>query len=253
MRAAHELGIKTVSIYSQEDRFSLHRMKADESYLVGEGKGPVEAYLDIDDIVRVALEAGADAVHPGYGFLSENPGFAEACAEAGITFIGPTPEIMRRLGNKVTARDLAVSAGVPVMPATPPLPADEREAARLAESVGYPVMLKASWGGGGRGMRVVEEAVDSWPKWSAPPGVRPRPRSATTRSISKSSCAARATSKCRSSAIATATSCTCSSATARCSAATRKSSSARRPCSWTTRSEQDFANSGCASVVRSAT
>ena len=91
MRAAHELGIRTVSIYSQEDRFSLHRMKADESYLIGEGKGPVEAYLDIDDIVRVALEAGADAVHPGYGFLSENPGFAEACAQAGITFIGPTP------------------------------------------------------------------------------------------------------------------------------------------------------------------
>ena len=122
MRAAHELGIRTVSIYSQEDRFSLHRMKADESYLVGEGKGPVEAYLDIDGIVRVALEAGVDAVHPGYGFLSENPAFAEACAEAGILFIGPTPEIMRRLGNKVTARDLAVSAGVPVMPATPPLP-----------------------------------------------------------------------------------------------------------------------------------
>jgi pyruvate carboxylase len=157
MRAAHELGIKTVSIYSQEDRFSLHRMKADESYLVGEGKGPVEAYLDIDDIVRVAIEAGADAVHPGYGFLSENPDFAEACAAAGMIFVGPTPEIMRRLGNKVTARDLAVSAGVPVMPATPPLPNDEQEAARMAESVGYPVMLKASWGGGGRGMRVIED------------------------------------------------------------------------------------------------
>ena len=156
MRASHELGIKTVSIYSQEDRFSLHRMKADESYLVGEGKGPVEAYLDIDDIVRVAVQAGADAVHPGYGFLSENPDFAEACAAAGILFIGPTPEIMRRLGNKVTARDLAQSAGVPVMPATPPLPEDERKAARLAEGVGYPVMLKASWGGGGRGMRVIE-------------------------------------------------------------------------------------------------
>ena len=156
MRAANELGIHTVSIYSQEDRFSLHRMKADESYLVGEGKGPVEAYLDIDDIIRVALEAHVDAIHPGYGFLSENPQFAEACAGAGILFIGPTPHIMRRLGNKVTARELAVSAGVPVMPATPPLPYDDREAARLAAEVGYPVMLKASWGGGGRGMRVVE-------------------------------------------------------------------------------------------------
>jgi pyruvate carboxylase len=107
--------------------------------------------------VRVAIEAGADAVHPGYGFLSENPDFAEACAAAGMIFVGPTPEIMRRLGNKVTARDLAVSAGVPVMPATPPLPNDEQEAARMAESVGYPVMLKASWGGGGRGMRVIED------------------------------------------------------------------------------------------------
>ena len=156
MRASHELGIKTVSIYSQEDRFSLHRMKADESYLVGEGKGPVEAYLDIDDIIRVAQEAGVDAIHPGYGFLSENPQFAEACAAARIVFIGPTPQIMRSLGNKVTARELAVSAGVPVMPATPPLPRDDAGCARLAAGIGYPVMLKASWGGGGRGMRVIE-------------------------------------------------------------------------------------------------
>jgi pyruvate carboxylase len=159
MRAAHELGIRTVAIYSQEDRFSLHRTKADESYLVGEGKGPVEAYLDIEDIVRVAQEAGADAIHPGYGFLSENPEFAAACARKGIVFVGPTPEVMRRLGNKVTARELAVDAGVPVMPATPPLPHDDAEALALAEQVGYPLMLKASWGGGGRGMRVVEEAA----------------------------------------------------------------------------------------------
>jgi pyruvate carboxylase len=156
MRASHELGIKTVSIYSQEDRFSLHRMKADESYLVGEGKGPLEAYLDIEDMIRVAQEAGADAIHPGYGFLSENPQFAEACAAAGIIFIGPTPQIMRSLGNKVTARELAVSAGVPVMPASPPLPLDAADCARLAAGIGYPLMLKASWGGGGRGMRVIE-------------------------------------------------------------------------------------------------
>jgi pyruvate carboxylase len=156
MRASHELGIKTVSVYSQEDRFSLHRMKADESYLVGEGKGPLEAYLDIGDMIRVAQEAGADAIHPGYGFLSENPQFAEACAAAGIIFIGPTPTIMRSLGNKVTARELAVSAGVPVMPASPPLPLDVAECARLAAGIGYPLMLKASWGGGGRGMRVIE-------------------------------------------------------------------------------------------------
>jgi pyruvate carboxylase len=156
MRAAAELSMRTVAIYSQEDRFSLHRMKADESYLVGAGKTPVEAYLDIADIVRIAKAAQVDAIHPGYGFLSENPQFAEACAAAGLIFIGPTPDIMRRLGNKVMARNLAVSAGVPVMPATPPLPQDEAEIIRLAREVGFPVMLKASWGGGGRGMRVVE-------------------------------------------------------------------------------------------------
>ncbi|MDE2304679.1 MAG: pyruvate carboxylase [Gammaproteobacteria bacterium] len=156
MRAASELGIRTIAIYSQEDRFSLHRTKADESYLVGEGKGPVEAYLDVEDIVRIAREADADAVHPGYGFLSESPEFAEACEAAGLIFVGPQPQTMRRLGNKVEARLLAESAGVPVMPATPPLPADEAEVLRLAREVGFPVMLKASWGGGGRGMRVVE-------------------------------------------------------------------------------------------------
>jgi len=157
MRAAAELRVRTVAIYSQEDRFSLHRTKADEAYLVGEGKGPVEAYLDIDDIIRVAREARADGIHPGYGFLSENPGFAEACAAAGIIFVGPSPDTMRRLGNKVMARNLAVEAGVPVMPASPPLPDDPDEALRLAGEVGFPVMLKASWGGGGRGMRTVED------------------------------------------------------------------------------------------------
>jgi pyruvate carboxylase len=156
MRAAAELRIRTIAIYSQEDRFSLHRTKADESYLVGAGKGPVEAYLDIEDILRIAREAKVDAIHPGYGFLSENPDFATACAESGIVFIGPTPDTMRTLGNKVSARNLATSAGVPVMPATPPLPGDLEECKRLAAQIGYPVMLKASWGGGGRGMRVVE-------------------------------------------------------------------------------------------------
>ena len=158
MRGANELGIRTVAIYSREDRFSLHRTKADESYLVGEGQGPVEAYLDIPDIVRIAGDAKCDAVHPGYGFLSENPDFADACAAAGLIFIGPTPATMRTLGNKVAARNVATAAGVPVMPATPPLPADPAEVLRLAASVGYPMMLKASWGGGGRGMRVVESA-----------------------------------------------------------------------------------------------
>jgi pyruvate carboxylase len=156
MRAASELGIATVAIYSREDRFSLHRTKADQAYLVGEGQGALQAYLGIDEIIAVAQRAQADAVHPGYGFLSESPEFAERCAAAGLVFIGPAPATMRTLGNKVAARNLAQAAGVPVMPATPPLPADMHSGVRLAAEVGYPVMLKASWGGGGRGMRIIE-------------------------------------------------------------------------------------------------
>jgi pyruvate carboxylase len=157
MRAANELGVRTVAIYSQEDRFSLHRTKADEAYLVGRNLKPVEAYLDIAGILAVAREAQVDAIHPGYGLLSENPQFAHACAAAGIIFIGPEPGTMEVLGNKITARDLAVSAGVAVMPATGPLPPDLAECARMARGIGYPVMIKASWGGGGRGTRAVDD------------------------------------------------------------------------------------------------
>ncbi|MFO1350400.1 MAG: pyruvate carboxylase [Gammaproteobacteria bacterium] len=160
LRAANELGIKTVAIYSDEDRFALHRFKSDESYRVGAGKKPIDAYLDIAGIIRIAREAEVDAIHPGYGFLSENPDFAVACAEAGMLFIGPPPEIMRLLGNKVAARQLAESVGVPVMPATGRLSSDAEEAKRSAAAIGYPLMLKASWGGGGRGMRVLESERD---------------------------------------------------------------------------------------------
>jgi len=160
MRAAAELGMRTVAIYAAEDRFALHRFKADESYLVGEGKKPIAAYLDIADIIRIAKEANVDAIHPGYGFLSENPDFAEACAANGLIFIGPSPTVMRTLGNKVAARTAAVAAGVPVMPATAALPHDIEQAKALAAEVGYPLMLKASWGGGGRGMRVIETEAD---------------------------------------------------------------------------------------------
>jgi len=160
MRAASEMRMRTVAIYSQQDRQALHRFKADESYLVGEGKKPLEAYLDGDDILRIARRAGVDAIHPGYGFLSENPEFAERVIAAGLRWIGPSPEVMRVLGNKVAARHAAVAAGVPVMPATPPLPREVDECRRLAEEIGFPVMLKASWGGGGRGMRVVESAAE---------------------------------------------------------------------------------------------
>lgn len=160
MRAAAEMGIHTVAIFANEDRFALHRFKADEAYLVGEGKKPIAAYLDIDDIIRIALDAKVDAIHPGYGFLSENPDFAEACAVNGIRFIGPKPAVMRTLGNKVAARAAAVAAGVPVMPATGALPEAVDDCCRLAAEVGYPLMLKASWGGGGRGMRVIETEQD---------------------------------------------------------------------------------------------
>jgi pyruvate carboxylase len=163
LRAASEMGIRTVAIFSNEDRFALHRFKADESYLVGAGKKPIQAYLDIDDIIRVAKEANVDAIHPGYGFLSENPDFADACAANGIAFIGPKGDVMRMLGNKVSARELAQSAGVPVVPATGALPNDLAGAKKLAAEVGYPLMLKASWGGGGRGMRVIETEADLGP------------------------------------------------------------------------------------------
>ena len=157
MRAAAELGMRTVAIYANEDRFALHRFKADESYLVGEGKKPIAAYLDIADIIRIAKQAKVDAIHPGYGFLSENPDFAEACARAGIVFIGPKPAVMRELGNKVAARALAEKVGVPVVPATGALPYDDEACRKLAAGVGYPIMLKASWGGGGRGMRAIND------------------------------------------------------------------------------------------------
>ena len=156
MRAANEMGKKTVAIYAEEDKLGLHRFKADEAYRVGEGLGPVAAYLSIDDIIRVAKESGADAIHPGYGLLSENPDFVDACDHAGITFIGPRAETMRKLGDKASARQVAIEAGVPVVPATDVLGDDMEKIRKQAGEIGYPLMLKASWGGGGRGMRPIK-------------------------------------------------------------------------------------------------
>jgi pyruvate carboxylase len=156
-RAANELGLRTVAIYSQEDRLALHRFKADEAYQVGAGKGPVQAYLDIAGIVALAKEKEVDAIHPGYGFLSENPAFARACEKAGITFIGPTPDLLELLGDKTAARRLAASADVPVLPGTEKSIASVAEARRIAKEIGYPVIVKAAMGGGGRGMRVVRD------------------------------------------------------------------------------------------------
>jgi len=155
MRAANELGKRTVAVYAEEDKLSLHRFKADEAYRIGEGLGPVAAYLSIAEMIRVAKLSGADAIHPGYGLLSENPAFVDACAANGITFIGPKAETMRALGDKASARKVAIAAGVPVIPATEVLGDDMKAIAREAGEIGYPLMLKASWGGGGRGMRPI--------------------------------------------------------------------------------------------------
>jgi len=155
MRAANEMGKRTVAVFAEEDKLSLHRFKSDEAYRIGEGLGPVAAYLEIPEIIRVARMAGADAIHPGYGLLSENPNLVDACNAAGIAFIGPRAETMRLLGDKASARRVAMQAGVPVVPATEVLPDDMAEVRAMADEIGYPFMLKASWGGGGRGMRPV--------------------------------------------------------------------------------------------------
>ncbi len=153
-RACTELGIGTVAIYSEEDKLSLHRYKADEAYLIGKGKSPIDAYLGIDEIISLAIKADVDAIHPGYGFLSENAEFAEKCEAAGIAFIGPTAEMQRALGDKVAARKVAVAAGVPTVPGTEDPIEREEDALKFAKDHGYPIIIKAAAGGGGRGMRV---------------------------------------------------------------------------------------------------
>ncbi len=160
MRAANELGKRTVAVYAEEDKLSLHRFKSDEAYQIGKGMGPVAAYLSIDEIIRVAKDCGADAIHPGYGLLSENPALVDACDAAGIAFIGPKADTMRALGDKASARKVAIKAGVPVIPATEVLGDDMKAIRKEAEAIGYPMMLKASWGGGGRGMRPILKAEE---------------------------------------------------------------------------------------------
>ena len=154
LRAANELKLRTVAVYSQEDHLSLHRFKADEAYLIGEGKGPVQAYLDVDGIVALAKERGVDAIHPGYGFLSENPALPRACEAMGITFIGPSADLLDLLGDKTAARRLAQRAGLAVVPGTTSPVTQKDDAQAIAKEIGFPLMVKAAFGGGGRGMRV---------------------------------------------------------------------------------------------------
>jgi pyruvate carboxylase len=165
-RAAYELGAKTVAVYPYEDRNSLHRLKADEAYLIGEEGHPVRAYLDVAEMIRVAKESGADAIYPGYGFLSENPDLAEAAAKNGITFIGPGSHVLEMAGNKVTAKEHAISAGVPVLKSTPAT-TDIDELVKGADEIGFPVFAKAVAGGGGRGMRRVDTPEELRPALEA--------------------------------------------------------------------------------------
>src|SRR5438477_11906570 len=159
-RAATELGLRTVAIYAQEDRLSVHRFKADEAYLIGEGKGPVGAYLDIEGIVALAKEKQVDMIHPGYGFLAENANFARACEKAGIVFVGPRPELLDLMGDKVAARALATKVKIPVLPGTKDPVEDRAEAVKIAQQIGFPLIIKAAFGGGGRGMRVVHKSSE---------------------------------------------------------------------------------------------
>ena len=165
IRACRELGIRTVAIYSAEDKNSLFRTKAHESYEIGKGKSPIDAYLDIDEIIRMAKTKGCDAIHPGYGFLSENADFAEACEEAGIAFIGPTHEMMNRLGDKIQSKMVADEVGVPCIPGVEAVISNDDDAIKFANAAGYPIMLKAAAGGGGRGMRIVRKEEDLLPQF----------------------------------------------------------------------------------------
>uniref|UniRef100_A0A9J7XZN9 pyruvate carboxylase n=1 Tax=Cyprinus carpio carpio TaxID=630221 RepID=A0A9J7XZN9_CYPCA len=173
-RACTELGIRTVAVYSEQDTGQMHRQKADEAYLIGRGLSPVAAYLHIPDIIKVAKENSVDAIHPGYGFLSERADFAQACADAGVRFIGPSPEVVRKMGDKVEARALAIKAGVPVVPGTDAPISSLQEAEDFAKTYDFPIIFKAAYGGGGRGMRVVrdyEVCVSSAEHFPAAPAV----------------------------------------------------------------------------------
>ncbi len=160
IRACHELGIRTVAVYSREDRYALFRTKSDESYLIGANSGPIEAYLGIEEIIGLALKKGVDAIHPGYGFLAENPDFSAKCAEQGIEFIGPTEHMLDSLGDKIKSKLVAIKAGVPIIPGVEKPIKSDAEALEFASSCGYPVMLKAAAGGGGRGMRIIRNESD---------------------------------------------------------------------------------------------
>ena len=231
IRAAQALGIPTVAVCSEADRDSLAARLADEVRLIGPARAE-RSYLDIEAILMAARETGADSIHPGYGFLSENPAFAEAVQAAGLVFVGPDAQTIRRMGDKAEARRTAMAAGVPVVPGSPGELDDLDAALACAEEVGYPLLVKASAGGGGRGIRIARDADELRREFP----IAQREAQASAR---------RGTSKCRSSATASAR-CICSSANARCSGGARRSSRRHLRRRWTARSARPSARARCA-------
>ena len=220
LRACRELGIRSAAVFSEVDRKSLHVRLADEAYPIGPAPAR-ESYLRIDKLIDVARRAGCDAIHPGYGFLAENAALPRACADAGITFIGPAAEAMEALGSKTAGRQLARRSDVPTVPGTNDPIEKPEEADALAQSMGFPILLKAVAGGGGKGMRLVTAAPTSLPPIATPPP-KPSTPSATRACTSKNISSGRATSKSRSSPTRTAASSPSASANVPSSAATRK-------------------------------
>jgi acetyl-CoA carboxylase biotin carboxylase subunit len=225
IRACKELGVETVCVYSTADKDAPYLRMADRAICIGPGPAK-ESYLNISRLISAAEIADVDAIHPGYGFLSERPDFSMACRDCKIEFIGPSPEAMGKLGDKVECKNTAKANKVPVFPGSDGAIEEEEEAVAVAAKIGYPVIIKASAGGGGRGMRVCRNEATLRPR-SRRPSRRPRPPSATARSSSRSSSSTRATSRSSAWATSTATPSTFSSATAPCSAVTRRSS--RKP------------------------
>ncbi len=250
-RAANELNLQTIGIYSQEDRLSLHRFKADEAYEIGMGKGPVEAYLDIPGIVGLAKEKGVDAIHPGYGFLSENPALARACAEAGVTFVGPPAGLLELLGDKTAARRLAASAGVPILPGTETPVRSAEEAVKVAREIGFPLIVKAAMGGGGRGMRVVHQAADLERRLAEAQNEAHSAFGDPSVFLEKIHSPVRGTSRCRSWRITTATWSTCGKARLfRCSGVTRRWSRLRPRRTWRLPFARSYARRRCNSAEK---
>ena len=231
IRTARQMGIATVAVYAEGDRDALHVELADMAWPLvgpaGTSASAREGYLNIGAILDAARASGAEAVHPGYGFLSENPDFAEACEKAGLVFIGPPAAAIRALGSKAAAKTLMERAGVPVVPGYHGADQDPERLAAEARRIGFPVLIKASAGGGGRGMRVVARRPD-FCRRSPPRSAKPPAPLATTGCWSRNICSGRVISRCRSSPIGTAMRSTCSTATARSSAAIRRSSKRRR-------------------------